>query len=411
MYNSLLKFYIKGLIGKKNTSWNSDKLSFGYLRKNKLQNSDFIVWANNQAEIEDELISSALSGKCPEGFSINPLFIEGFELRQSSLNSNKNKHIKRPVKFFIHLPDAQFSMGGHSWFYSLGMTLKYQGIDVDFFWGKEYKPNFISDVENIIISSYNEIYLDSLNQDYIIEASNKFQIRVGFTFPNHESDLQSINNFINRVKIFKNIFFYTFYDIDFFKNSNFTNALSILKIPLLNIPFAANPLYHFPAPFIQKRFDYIFLGSSNYEKVDRYYKYFYPIIDNFNGFIGGPGWDWETDFVYNPKRDKYMYASAKVALNLHIDEQIMAATELNERTYILSACGQSQVVDNAALLEKNFKNILIGYSNPQEYFTKVHAIINSSVNYMHLSDILKYTYNTHLTFHRTDIFLKNFNIN
>lgn len=404
MYNPLWKYYIKGLIGRKNTSWYADKLSYAYMRNNNV-NDDFSVWADNQSIIEDELISNALSGICPKGFELNPLFYEGFHLRESSLQSNKNKHSCHPFKFFIQLPETSFSMGGHSWFYSLGMSLKHQGLEVDFFWGDNYQFNFNNQVENIIISSYNQLYLDSLNQSYIIDASNYFRIRVGFTFPNHENNQHLISNFINKFTKFSNIFFYTFYDLEYFNNSNFINTLNFYNIPLYSLPFAANPIYHFPAPFIQDKFDYIFLGSSNYEKVDRYYSYFYPIINNFKGYIGGPGWDWEKDFIYNPKRDKYMYASAKVALNLHIVSQIQHATELNERTYILSACGQTQIIDNAALLSKMFNSYFSPSLDSFDYFSKISDSISSYPNYYFTKDLMKYTFKNHLTFNRTDVFI------
>lgn len=406
MYNPLWKYYLKGLTGRKNTSWYADKLSYTYLRNNNI-NEDFLVWADNQAKIEDELISNALLGICPKGFTLNPLFYEGFHLRESSLQVNKNKHSRQPFKFFIQLPEASFSMGGHSWFYSLGMSLKHQGVEVDFFWGKNFKFNFNSEVENIIISSYNNLYLDFLNQSFIINASSQFRIRVGFTFPNHEDNQEIITDFIKNFKIFPNIFFYTFYDLEFFQNSIFRKTLNYYNIPIYSLPFGANPIYHFPAPYKQDKIDYIFLGSANYEKVDRYYQYFFPIINKFKGYIGGPGWDWEPEFTYNPKRDKYMYASAKVGLNLHIDNQIHYATELNERTYILSACGQSQIIDNAALLSKMFNSYFSPSSDSSDYFSKISDIVSSYPNYNNIRELMKYTFMYHLTFNRTDVFINN----
>ena len=76
-------------------------------------------------------------------------------------------------------------------------------------------------------------------------------------------------------------------------------------------------------------------------------------------------------------KDRYLYARAKVGLNLHLEEQLDWANELNERTYILAACGVPQLLDDPALLPSRFdKNGLFIADSPAEYTELFEYILN-----------------------------------
>ena len=77
-------------------------------------------------------------------------------------------------------------------------------------------------------------------------------------------------------------------------------------------------------------------------------------MKNYPGFLDGPGWKQVKSFSFKRERDRYIYARAKVGLNIHLPEQINWACELNERTYQLAACGVPQLIDHPMLLNKIF---------------------------------------------------------
>ena len=82
--------------------------------------------------------------------------------------------------------------------------------------------------------------------------------------------------------------------------------------------------------------------------------YLKNIARQYSGFLDGPGWKQVKHFQFNRERDRYIYARAKVGLNIHLPEQIDWACELNERTYQLAACGVPQLIDHPMLLNKVF---------------------------------------------------------
>ena len=98
--------------------------------------------------------------------------------------------------------------------------------------------------------------------------------------------------------------------------------------------------------------DYVFLASINPAKWSRYFSYLTDIFINRYGYIDGPGWEFGWSGSIDPLRDLFLYARAKVGLNLHLKEQIEWPCELNERTYMLATCGVPQLMDNPALLPK-----------------------------------------------------------
>lgn len=154
---------------------------------------------------------------------------------------------------------------------------------------------------------------------------------------------------------------------------------------------------------------YSFLGSNNWDKVSRYHKYFHDIFKNESGFIDGPGWPWCRDFQFNAKRDKYIYARTSVGINLHIEEQIKWPNELNERTYMLAACGVPQLIDNPGLLKYRFPadNLFVA-NNEKEYRALFSEIIHNPAEAKKRAlKALNTVYKKHTTFHRLEKFILN----
>jgi len=112
----------------------------------------------------------------------------------------------------------------------------------------------------------------------------------------------------------------------------------------------------------------VFLASSNAEKWPRYFEYFDPLLREFPGLILGPGWSRSTTSWLPDHHQKYLYARAKIGLNLHLPFQIAEPTELNERAYNLAACGVPQLMDRPALLSTRLgMTAVFAAATPSEY--------------------------------------------
>ena len=102
--------------------------------------------------------------------------------------------------------------------------------------------------------------------------------------------------------------------------------------------------------------------------------------------------------------NKYILARAQVGINLHLEEQIDWACELNERTYVLAACGVPQLVDNPKLLSQRFSSsAFFVATNPKEYMELFQYLINNPNVAAERSQVaLREVYERHTTFHRAE---------
>jgi hypothetical protein len=121
-----------------------------------------------------------------------------------------------------------------------------------------------------------------------------------------------------------------------------------------SLEFGANPLVYYPVAGVERDLPFVFLGSAHFEKWDRYCDYFQDILAIVPGVIVGPGWKHALRQQLPEAQHRYLYARARVGLNLHVPFQIAASSELNERTYNLAAAGVPQLVDNPPLLPERF---------------------------------------------------------
>jgi spore maturation protein CgeB len=105
--------------------------------------------------------------------------------------------------------------------------------------------------------------------------------------------------------------------------------------------------------------------------------------------------------------NRFLYARAKVGINLHLEDQIVWANELNERTYTLAACGVPQLVDNPKLLRARFSDGAMFQANsPKEYFDLFQHMLDSPKDAQAKAAVaLEEVYAKHTTFHRAEMFI------
>ena len=140
------------------------------------------------------------------------------------------------------------------------------------------------------------------------------------------------------------------------------------QIPILSIPYGFNPLIHYPVvPLKELEKPFFFVGSNSRLKQKDTEEYLVPILKRFEGSLFGTGWGNKV-FEYPMENVREQYASAKISLNYHLNLQKKVNCEVNERTFIICACGGFQLVDNPKALYALYNdNELAIAKEPIEY--------------------------------------------
>jgi spore maturation protein CgeB len=173
------------------------------------------------------------------------------------------------------------------------------------------------------------------------------------------------------------------------------------------LEFGANPLVYCPVPAVTRDLNYVFLGSCHFEKLDRYWAYLKNVFAGWPGFIAGPGWKYARYIQLPEEFHRYLYARAKVGLNLHVPFQIDAPSELNERAYNLAAAGVPQLMDFPKLLPQRLgENSVYAARSPQEYLQMFHRILaNPEEALDRASMAMEQVLSRHTVFHRAEAFI------
>jgi hypothetical protein len=212
---------------------------------------------------------------------------------------------------------------------------------------KKFKPT-------VFLSSDHVSYLDRIDWSILEDYKKKNRLLVGLTASISEYGNSPLNERLNWAQNNGIDFYYSFRSQEYLLTRKEYRPFYDSDYNILTIEFGANPLLYIPLPGIERDLYYVFLASSNPDKWERYFKYLPKIVNKYPGFIDGPGWltinKWADRSIH-----RYLYARSRVGINLHIADSIDWPSELNERTYILAACGVPQLVDNAMLLGNRFE--------------------------------------------------------
>ena len=327
------------------------------------------------------------------------------KLRKQTFLKFKNQFSQHNIKILIHIPN-EFSMGGQSVFQNWSDGLKFQGVKTEYIpWNRQFNSIIDRFKPDVIITSDHSLYLDQFDWDYIKSFREKHKLLLIFT-ASHEKEGNSSNQLRLENAKLKNVdFFISFQNEDFIR----TNYSDWEKYgyDILSVPFSGNPLiYQYTE--IENYYDFSFLGSSNPEKVFRYYKYFSKIFQKYNGIIFGPGWNLTNYKILDRKYHKYFYNMASIGLNLHIPSQISNNSEINERTYSLACNGTFQIIDNPKAINILFPEVnkVVTSDSPKEYIDKFEYYLNNpSERIPYTLYSLEQIYNQNTIFHRMDKFV------
>jgi hypothetical protein len=372
------------------------------ISKRTWQNHDEVLqWAESMAILPESVLQEQILS------SDQPIVKKGFELRQKVMGEFSGKYANEDMKILIHIPSKEFSPGGYSLFSSMADSFKFVGIKTDLlFVGDDVKEKLDLFEPTILLSSDHKYYTSEIDWNVIKKYKKSHSLQVGLTASLEEYGNTSLIQRLNWAKKHGIDFYYSFRAQEYFTARNEYKLFNHYGYKILSVEFGANPLLYYPIPSFAKDLDYLFLASSNSDKLKRYIDWLSPILISNTGFITGSGWRKANKWP-SLKANIFLFSRAKVGINLHIEDQINFACELNERTYILAACGVPQIVDNAKLLPSRFRDgSFFVATNPKEYEDLYKfMLMNPKECEKRALRALEEVYEKHTTFHRASSFI------
>jgi hypothetical protein len=308
------------------------------------------------------------------------------------------------LRILIHLPPLERSPGGHSLFRNLAESLQYIGIPTRCATWADPLTEILGEFRpSVLLTSDSPEYLGRIDWRAFSAYRSGQRCRLGLTASIQEYGNTPLPGRLQWAAEHGVDFYYSFRAPGYFRERPAYRPFFEEGFQILSVEFGANPLLYYPIAGIKRDLDYVFLASSNYDKRARYYEYLSGILAAHPGFINGPGWR-HSRTLASAQVHRFLYARARVGLNLHIYDSIDWPSELNERTYILAACGVPQVVDSAQLLSARFSagSFFIG-TNPREYrqlFDEVLASPDLASQRAALAQ--REVFSRHTTFHRAE---------
>ncbi len=363
------------------------------------------TWSKHDQILEDAKLRSSMD-EDSSNFS-SDIARRGQELRNKVLIRFKNKYCNtRGLRILIHIPPKKVSPGGYSLFSNLLESIQYIGIPSEgILWGESTEDRLESFKPTVLMSSDNDIYRNRINWAEVERYRHKAPLQVGLTASIEAYGNSPLQARLDWAKSKGINFFYSFRSPEYLRARKDYALYFLRGYSIYSIEFGANPLHYYPIDTI-KDLPYAFLASSNPDKQRRYEEWLTPILSKYAGFLDGPGWS-NIGRYAEIKHHKFLYARARVGINLHIEDSIDWASELNERTYILAACGIPQLIDNPLLLKDRFtKHAMFQANSPSEYKELFEFILNSpNKDFKEANFALQEVYDKHTTFHRAENFI------
>ena len=334
---------------------------------------------------------------------------QGHALRKQVEKIFKGKYSgKSTERIVIHVPDPAFSPAGYSLFTNFAESLDFVGVPTRILgWNCNTREAIEKFNPTVLLTSDHASYLERIDWEAIGKYREANHLKIGLTASLAEYDNTPLNDRLGWAKINQVDFYYSFRDEEYVNQRVEYKPFFDAGFKILYLPFGANISHYYPIAGFQRDINFVLIATKKREHAI----FMKEIVKRHYGFIDGPGWKHAPRFQFNRERDRYIYARAKVGLNVHLPEQIDWACEVNERTYQLAACGVPQVIDHPKLLDKLFsKDALFIADTPKQYLEYFETIINDSEAGQKRALIAqKEVFDKHTTFHRADSFVQQLN--
>jgi hypothetical protein len=338
--------------------------------------------------------------------SHDPLVQQGFSLKKQTEQKFNGIYAGNTTeRILIHVPDPAFSPAGYSLFTNLAESLDFMGVPTSVLGWNDRTEEVINKFNpTVLMSSDHASYLGRIDWISIKKYRETNRLKIGLTASLAEYDNTPLGSRLNWAKKHGINFFYSFRDAEYVSNRVEYQPFFDEGYNILHLPFGANILHYYPVAGFNRDIDYVLIATKKREHTI----FMKDVVKRNYGFIDGPGWKHAPHFKFNRDKDKYIYARAKIGLNVHLPEQIDWACEVNERTYQLAACGVPQLIDHPKLLDKLFsKDALFIADTPKEYADYFEMIINDPKGCEARALIAqKEVFDKHTTFHRADLLMQ-----
>lgn len=334
--------------------------------------------------------------------SHDPMAQQGYALKQQAQKKFENKYTGQNIeRIMIQVPDPVFSPAGYSLFTNLAESLNYLGVPTHTLgWNDNTKEAIDKFAPTVLLSSDHASYLERIDWDAIRQYKERNRFKTGLTASLAEYGNTPLDQRLDWARNHNIDFFYSYRDEDYVNVRKEYRPFFDAGYKVLYLPFGANILHYYPVAGFTRDIDFVLIASKKREHTI----FMKDIVKRNSGFIDGPGWKHAPHFQFNRDRDRYIYARAKVGLNVHLPEQIDWACEVNERTYQLAACGVPQVIDHPKLLDKLFsRDALFIADTARQYTDYFELIINDPrIGQERALIAQKEVFEKHTTFHRAD---------
>ena len=307
--------------------------------------------------------------------SIDPVVRQGTRLKMDLEARMKDSCANSAERILIQVPDARFSPAGYSLFSNLIESLNYIGVAARALgWDEDVRNVLESFKPTILLSSDNHEYLNRIDWNSVNQYKQRLSLRVGLSAALEEYESTPLLPRLAWAKQQQIDFYYSYRDEDYVRSRLEYQPFFDAAYQIIYIPFGANILHYYPVAGFKRDLNYVLMASRKREHI----QYLKNIMKEYSGFLDGPGWKQVKHFEFKRERDRYIYARAKVGLNVHLPEQIDWACELNERTYQLAACGVPQLIDHPMLLNKVFgRESFFIADSPAEYEALFRELMNN----------------------------------
>jgi GT2 family glycosyltransferase/Flp pilus assembly protein TadD/predicted SAM-dependent methyltransferase len=366
------------------------------------RHDDILGWAEDCLTKKGHLENPILFEK-----SDDPVVKQGYILRNEVAERFKNclQRLK-DIRILIHVPPLHVSPGGYSLFSNMLQGFQHIGIQAQALdWNQSIEQSLNDFKPTVFITSDHDLYISRIDRNALKKYRDKQMMKFGLTASPDRYNNIPLTSRLEWAAQHGVDFYYSFHAAEYIAVKDDFKPFFEHGYDIFSIEFGANPAIHYPVPNILKDIDYVLLASSNWDKIKRYKAYLSEIFSTFKGFIDGPGWGFTKD-TQGLSKDRYIYGRAKIGLNLHLDVQVVEPSELNERTYILAACGVPQLIDNPNLLPLRFdeQGFFIA-QNPKEYLELFQYILHNREDATRKALIgQKEVFEKHTWYHRTEKF-------
>jgi hypothetical protein len=338
--------------------------------------------------------------------SPDPIVRQGWALKKEVERHFKGLYAdKTAERILIQVPPSMYSPAGYSLFINLAESLKFIGVQTRILdWDADIRDMLEDFRPTALLSSDYEDYLNRIDWSAVKSYKQQNSLQVGLTASLEEYGNTPLKSRLEWASQHEIDFYYTFRAENYVATRLEYSPFFEAGYPMLYIPFGANILHYYPVAGFERDLNFCIMATRKSEHAS----FMKNIAGSYPGFIDGLGWRHVSNFQFNRDRDRYIYARAKVGLNVHLPEQIKWACEVNERTYQLAACGVPQLTDHPKLIDQLFsRDALFVADDPQQYKNLFHEIIRQpKLAQEHALLAQKDAFSRHTTFHRAESFLK-----